>query len=139
MPKQARVNKIRALRCYKVHEAAEVSGVSPRTIRNWVNAGLRIMQNEHPALVRGDDLIAFIKSQRTQRKHRLALDQFYCVRCRCPRMAAGNFAELQKVDDRLTLIAMCEDCETILRKPIARADLLKLRGLLELGIREGVP
>jgi len=96
------------------------------------------MQGERPALVRGDDLIGFIKSQRKQRKHRLALDHFYCLRCRVPRKAAGDLAECQESGERFTLIAMCETCETILRKPVARADLSKLRGMLDFDIAEGM-
>jgi hypothetical protein len=138
MPKQARINRIKGFRCYTIPEAAEVSGVSTRTIRNWVGSGLRIMQDKHPALVRGDDLISFIKGQRNQRKHRLALDRFYCVRCRVPRQAAGDLAECQETGSRLTLIAICCACETILRKPIARADLPKLRSLLDVDTGEGV-
>tara|TARA_R110002110_G_scaffold14957_1_gene68398 strand:- start:13 stop:432 length:420 start_codon:yes stop_codon:yes gene_type:complete len=139
MPKQARINRIKAFRCYTIHEAAEVSGVSPRTISNWVKSGLRIMHDKRPALLRGDDLIKFIKDQRKQRKHPLMLDRFYCVRCRAPRKAAGDLAECQDTGKRLTLIAMCEVCETILRKPLARADLPKLRELLDVGLDVGVP
>jgi len=132
MPKQPRLNRIKSLHSYTINEAAEVSGVSPRTIRNWATSGLRLMQDDRPALVRGDDLIAFIKGQRKQRKQRLALDQFYCLRCRAPRPAAGGFAECEVTGNRLVLIAMCAVCETILRKPVARADLSKLRGLLDI-------
>lgn len=138
MPKQARINRIKAFRCYTIDEAAEVSGVSPRTVSNWVASGLPIMRNERPALLRGDDLIKFIKGQRKERRHRLALDRLYCVRCRVPRKAAGDFVECQANGQRLTLIAMCDVCETILRKPISRTDLPKLRELLEVDYGEGV-
>ena len=138
MPKQARINRIKALRCYTIEEAAEVSDVSPRTISNWVTSGLPIMRNERPALLRGDDLIKFIKNQRKQRKHHLALDRFYCVRCRVPRKAAGDVFECQASGQHLTLIAMCNACETIPRKPISHTNLSKLRDLLEVDCGEGV-
>lgn len=132
MPKQPRLNRIKSLHSYTINEAAEVSGVSPRTIRNWAANGLRLMQDDRPALVRGDDLIAFIKGQRKQRKQSLPLDRFYCLGCRAPRTGAGGFAECVEHGSRFTLIAICETCETIMRKPVARADLSKLRGMLDI-------
>ena len=39
MPKKARLNRIKSLQPYTIDEAAEVSGVSPRTIPNWVANG----------------------------------------------------------------------------------------------------
>lgn len=135
MPKQPRLNRIKSLHPYTINEAAEVSGVSPRTIRNWAANGLRLMQDDRPALVRGDDLIAYIKGQRKQRKQSLPLDRFYCLRCRAPRATAGGLAECVQHGGRFTLFAICEVCETILRKPVSRTDLPKLRR--ELDIVEG--
>lgn len=134
MPKQARINRIKAFRSYTIPEAAEVSGVSARTIRNWSANGLRIMQDERPALIRGDDLTDFIKAQRKGRRQSLSLDQFYCLRCRKPRKPVENLVECQDVGGRLTLIAICETCETLLRKPVARSDLPKLSGLFDLDL-----
>lgn len=132
MPKQPRMNRIKSLHLYTIFEASEVTGVSPRTIRNWATKGLRLMQDDGPALVRGDDLIVFIKGQRNQRRQSLSLDRFFCLRCRAPRAPAGGLAECVEHNSRVTLIAICEACETILRKPLARADLSKLRGLLDI-------
>jgi len=90
-------------------------------------------------MLTGDDLIKCIKDQRKHRKHPSKIDRLYCVRCRVPRKAAGDLAECQETRKRLTLIAMSEVCETILRKPLARADLPKLRELLGVGLDERVP
>lgn len=139
MPKQARINKIKAFRSYTIPEAAEVSGVSTRTIRSWSAKGLRVMRDEHPALIRGDELIGFIKAQRKRRKKSLSLDRFYCLRCRVPRKPAEDLVECQDSGGRLTLIAICESCETIMRKPIARSDFPKLGGLFDLSSEDGAP
>lgn len=132
MPKQARLNRIKTLRCYTFPEAAEVCGVSERTVRNWAAAGLQVFDDERPAFLRGDDLLTFLKSQKKARKKRLALDRFYCLRCRHPRPAAGGMAECQSTDGRLTLIALCGECETVLHKPVALAALPELRRLFDL-------
>ena len=93
MPKNARLTGIKALRCYRVEEAAEVSGVSPRTIRNWITDGLPVLDGERPLLIRGDDLQDYIKGTRASRKVRTALDEFYCLACRKARKPAGGFAD----------------------------------------------
>ncbi len=80
MPKQACLNRIKSLRCYTIEEAAEVTGVSTRTIRSWTKNGLQPMDEGRPVLVRGDDLRAYIKMQRDGRKHPTGLDEFFCVR-----------------------------------------------------------
>ena len=61
MPKQARLNRIKVYCCYTIEEAAEICGVTQRTIRNWMSLGLRAMADGRPALIRGDDLSDFIK------------------------------------------------------------------------------
>ncbi|WP_319825811.1 helix-turn-helix domain-containing protein [Thalassovita sp.] len=132
MPKQARLNRIKAFRCYTFAEAAQACGVSERTVRNWASDGLPVLNEDRPALVRGDALLIFLKGQRKARRNRLSLDRFYCLRCRQPRPAAGGLAECQSTDGRLSLIALCDECETILHKPVAMADLPELRRLFDL-------
>ncbi len=135
MPKQARLNRIKALRTYTIEEAAEVSSVSPRTIRNWIAKGLRVMGREHPALIRGDDLRNFIKRQREGRKIKIALDRFFCVRCRKGQKAAGGFADCNITGKHVTLTALCEVCESVVSKPIAEARVPEIARTLDLTIK----
>lgn len=132
MPKRARLSGIKALRCYTVDEAAEVVGVSARTLRSWVVDGLPAMNDDRPMLIRGDALRAFIMGQRRARKTNLAHDQFYCLSCRAARRPAGGFAECHRNGPRLMLMAICEVCETVMHKPVGQAQLTALRPHLEI-------
>ena len=134
MPKQARLSGVKAFRCYTIDEAAEVTGVSPRTIRNWTKDGLRLMDRARPVLIRGDDLRAYILAQRQSRKVTVALDAFYCFRCRAARKAAGGFADCTITGNRATLTALCETCETVMSKPVSEARLPEIRRTLDLTI-----
>lgn len=134
MPKQARLNRIKSLRCYTIEEAAEVTGVSTRTIRSWTKNGLQPMDEGRPALVRGDDLRAYIKSQRDGRKHPTGLDEFFCVRCRAVRKAADGDGYCVISGHRAKVSAFCERCETVMHKPVAEARIPELSGLLDLKI-----
>jgi len=136
MPKQARLNRIKSLHPYTVDEAAEVSGVSPRTIRNWAANGLHVMDAEHPALIRGDDLKAYILSQRKSRKSKTAPNTIYCVRCRQPRKPAGDMADCIIKRNRATLTALCSVCETVISKPVAKALVPEIALILDLTITQ---
>ncbi|WP_146348530.1 helix-turn-helix domain-containing protein [Falsiphaeobacter marinintestinus] len=134
MPKQARLSGIKAFRCYTIEEAAEVSGVSPRTIRNWAAGGLRVMDGTRPSLIRGDDLRDFIKSARDSRKVKTRIDTFYCFRCRKERRAAEGLADCEVKANRATLTALCEVCETVVSKPVAVARIPEIARTLDVKI-----
>lgn len=136
MPKQARLNRIKSLYPYTIDEAAEVAGVSPRTIRNWVVNGLYVMDDAHPALIRGDDLRAYIRNQRKSRKSKTAPNTIYCVCCRRSREPAGGMADCTIMGNRATLTALCEVCETVISKPVAKAIIPEIARMLELTITE---
>lgn len=135
MPKQARLRGIKGARCYTIEEAADVSGVSPRTIRNWGKEGLPVMDSARPILIRGDDLRAHIEGKRKANKVRTALDTFYCMACRKARPAAGGFADCTLTGDRATLTALCDHCGTLLTKPVAQAQIPKIARLIDLTIK----
>ena len=134
MPKQARLSGIKRFRCYTIEEAAEISGVSPRTIRNWASDGLRVMDGTRPALIRGDDLSDHIKSQRAKRAVKTRIDTFYCVCCHRERRAAEDMADCDVIGGRAKLTALCEACGTVLSKPVAEARIPEIARTLDLKI-----
>lgn len=134
MPKQARLRGIKSFRCYTIAEAAEVTGVSTRTIRNWSKDGLRLMDSDGPALIRGDDLRGYIKAQRESRKVATAIDEFLCFRCRAARKPAAGYAECAINGNRAKLSAFCERCDTIMHKPFPKARIAELSQHLDLTI-----
>ncbi|MDF1856500.1 helix-turn-helix domain-containing protein [Pseudooceanicola sp.] len=134
MPKQARLNGIKGFRCYTIDEAAEVSGVSPRTIRNWAADGLHVMDATRPSLIRGDDLRKHIKSKRDSRSVKTRIDTFYCVRCRDERQAAERLADCDIKSGRAKLTALCEVCGTVVSKPVAVARIPEIVRTLDLKI-----
>lgn len=134
MPKQARLTGIKSLYCYTIEEASEVSGVSPRTIRNWASGGLRVMDDTRPALIRGDDLRDYIKSKRNSRSVKTRINTFYCVKCRKERHAAEGFADCEVNEGRAKLTAFCETCETVVSKPVAESRIPEIARTLDLKI-----
>ncbi len=134
MPKQARLSRIKSLQCYTIDEAAEITGVSPRTVRNWAKNGLQLMDHARPVLIRGDDLRTYLKAQRETRKVKTGLDQFYCCRCGQARKAAADYVECVIIGKRATLSGFCATCETVVSKPIAEARISEFARILDLTI-----
>lgn len=134
MPKQARLSGIKSARCYTIEEAAEVSGVSPRTIRNWATDGLRVMDGARPALIRGDDLRDHIKTKRNKRSVKTRIDTFYCLPCRKERRAAEGMADCEIKEGRAKLTALCEACGRVVSKPVAEARIPEIARTLDLKI-----
>ena len=134
MPKQARLSGIKSFRCYTIEEAAEVSGVSARTIRNWAREGLRVMNGTRPALIRGDDLRDHIKSSRESRSVKTQIDTFYCLPCRKERRAAEGLADCDIKAGRAKLTALCETCATVVSKPVREGLIPEIALTLDLKI-----
>ena len=134
MPKQARINGIKSYRCYTPSEAAELVGVSDRTIRSWTKDGLQVFDDAHPVLIRGDDLRGYILDQRESRKVKTRLGEFYCLRCRASCAAAGAMADCEITGKRAMLTAICDTCETVVCKPVALIKLPELGRALDVTI-----
>ena len=134
MPKQARLSGIKSFRCYTIEEAAEVSGVTPRTIRNWASDGLRVMDGARPALSRGDYLRDHIKSKRESRSVKTRIETFFCLPCRKERRAAEGLADCVIKDGRAKLIGLCEVCQTVVSKPVPMAKVPEIARELDLKI-----
>lgn len=139
MPRQARLTGIKGFHCYRVDEAAAVSGVSTRTIRNWIKDGLPVLNRERPTLIRGDDLKTYIRATRSRGKVNLSPDQFYCLACRAARPAAGGLADCTVKEGRAMLTALCAACETVMHKPVPVARIPDLAGALDLTITPHLP
>ena len=136
MPKSATLTGIKTLRCYTIPEVAEVTGVSERTVRAWIKRGLAAMAGERPTLVRGDELISFIKRERAARKFSLAEDQLYCLRCRAPSKAAGGIADCEINGQRAKLTAICVVCEAMMHRPIPLAAVPAQSEVFDLTLHE---
>jgi len=135
MPKQAKLNRIKAFQSYTIQEAADIAGVSDHSIHNWGKNGLRMMDAARPTLIRGDDLRDYIKAQRSKRKSPTEPDTFFCVVCKRPRHAAANMADCTIIGNRATLTALCATCETIVSKPVAKSSVTALARILDLTIK----
>ncbi len=135
MARHGKLNGIKRLSCYTYEEAADVTGVSERTVRSWPKQGLHVLDVGRPVYIRGDDLLHFLKSRRQKQKTSLEPDEFYCVSCRAARQAAGGLIDYREIEGRVTLTALCEACETLLSKPFAKSQFPTLQANSDLTLQ----
>lgn len=116
---------------YRVDDVSRVLGCSKATVRNWIKSGkLEAITDRKPYLLRGVDLIAFLKARKSSRK-KCALNECYCVKCRDPRrLVSGEGHITLSRGARPQLRGPCEVCGTNLLKPIKRTDTAALAAVL---------
>jgi len=119
--------KVKRHRSYTVDEAARCLGSSPVTIRRWIKTGLPSMAERKPALILGDDLIAFLKARRPARQKCLPA-QCYCLKCHAPRDPAFDEVEIVPISTTSgNMRALCSICATVMHKRVALAGIPALR------------
>lgn len=111
------VRLIRRDLSYTVEELTACLGVHENTVRKWIKSGLPVVDEKRPFLVHGAALIAFLNGRQASRKVRLKPDEFYCVKCRCPRTAFdGKVNILPRNRLMINLKSTCTVCRTALCK-----------------------
>jgi excisionase family DNA binding protein len=80
-------------RSYTVDELARLLATHKNTIRNWIKGGLPVIDDKRPALIRGSELIGFLKARRTSAKRPCGPGFLFCLKCRSPREPGARMAD----------------------------------------------
>jgi hypothetical protein len=116
-PRRARVGQ-----SYTVQDIAELYGIHKNAILRWVKDGLPIIDKQKPYLIHGGDLREYLQKKRAARKQKCRPDEFYCCKCRVPRRAWENVADIHiRNASKLSLSSLCAVCST----PVFRAGAVK--------------
>src|SRR3954466_4602648 len=81
------VRRIRATWPYSVQEIAALLGIHKNAVLRWLGSGLSADRSHKPFLVRGDELIRFLKQRQQANRRKCGSEEFFCFRCRVPREA----------------------------------------------------
>ena len=121
-------------RPYRVDEVARLFGVHQNTVRQWVKAGLRIIDGGRPVLIHGTDLRAFLQDRRKRRTRPCQPGEIFCVRCRAARRPAGDLVDYLTESDRVgSLVGICPHCGTLMYRKVSVHRLTESLGPLRLG------
>ena len=124
-------------RSYTVEEVAKLFGSHKNTVRNWTKNGLAIIDDNRPMLIFGQDLVEFLQKRRARNKQTCKPGELYCVRCRVPKLAAGNTAEYTTVTSKIgNLIAICPDCDSIMNRRVSLVKIWEVCGNIDITFPE---
>lgn len=102
---------------YELAEIAELFDLHISSIRNWIKAGLPLIDNGRPQLVHGSDLIAFLNVRQKKRKRPCKPFEGYCLKCRAPRAFWKSAVDvIIKTPARLQITGLCAECNTAIFK-----------------------
>ena len=125
--------RVKTHRSYTVEEIAAVFGIHKNTVRAWVKGGLPTCDGKRPIVILGIDLIAFLQARRAKNKQTCQPGEIYCVRCRAPKLPAGDMAEYLPFTDKLgNLRGICPDCYSIINRSVSMAKLGQVRGKMDI-------
>jgi hypothetical protein len=120
-------------RNYTVGEVATLFGIHKNTVREWVKRGLPTNDGKRPMLILGRELVAFLTARRVKNKRTCQPGEMYCLRCRAPRVPAGEMVDYVPITATLgNLAAICETCETMMYRRVSLARLEQVRGHLDI-------
>jgi len=120
-------------RSYSVEEVAIRYDVFKGTVRAWIKAGLPVLNDKRPMLILGSDLAAFHQARRTKNKQTCKPGEIYCVRCRTPKVPAGDMADYTIITEKIgNLEAICPDCDKIMNRRVSLAKLEQVRGKMDI-------
>ena len=120
-------------RNYTVEDIASLFGAHKNTVRAWVKAGLPTCHEKRPILILGPDLFAFLQARRAKNKRTCRPGDIYGVRCRAPKVPAGDMAECLPLTEKLgNLRAICPDCYSWMYRRVSMAKLEQVRGKIEI-------
>ncbi len=97
MARRYKIQSIWIHQSYDVSEVADLLGVTHRTVRVWINAGLPILATQRPVLILGCELWKYLKDRDAKAKCPAALGEFYCMRCRKPQKPFVIWATLRAI------------------------------------------
>ena len=139
--RQPNYRLVKIHRTYSVDDAAKALEVHRNTIRDWINnRGLATLDDRRPTLIRGAELAAFLHRPRATNKRRSRPGQFYCLRCRATRDAAGSMAEYRPRTATLgNLVAICPTCERFMYRGVNPSKLEQIRGDLDVSFPVAMP
>jgi hypothetical protein len=114
-------------RSYTTFELADLLGVHRNTVRHWKNVGLPMVDGARPALILGCDFQEWWSKRRSGAKRPCSAGQFYCFKCRAPRMPTLGTITYNPRNARMGfLIATCGSCECRMHRTASYSSLATL-------------
>jgi hypothetical protein len=125
-------NRVKIHRSYTVIEVSEALGYHPKTVRNWIRAGLPVVNEKRPLLICGVDLKIYLKQKRKTYMHQCEVHEMYCFKCKHPKNPSIESLQfIAKPAGMAQMTGRCEECGCKTNKYVSWRDVNQI--WLELG------
>jgi hypothetical protein len=122
---------------YSVEEIARLFRVHKNTVRNWFKQGLAAIDDQRPAVARGEEIRRFLGERRVRAKRPSGPGRIYCLPCRAPKVPALKMAECVKTGDTTgTLQGICPDCGRMIYRRVNPQKIDAVRGDLDVTVTQ---
>ncbi|GIU13543.1 MULTISPECIES: helix-turn-helix domain-containing protein [unclassified Shewanella] len=117
-------NRIKIHRSYTVMDVSATLGVHPKTVRNWIRAGLSVIDETRPLLIQGTDLKLYLKQKRKTYQHRCELGEMYCFKCNQPKVPSIKSVKfIAKPAGMAQMTGRCGECGKWANKYVSWRDV----------------
>jgi hypothetical protein len=139
MYKYPSAKKMKAARSYTIPEVAEVLGCTTRTVRSWAGMGLRVLTENRPYLIVGDDLKKFLADQSANKKVKLAQNELFCLSCKAPRRPLGMMVdEIPQTTTTSRLVGLCQVCGGTCNRMISAPALSEFAHIFDIARKQAL-
>jgi hypothetical protein len=88
-------------------------------------------------LILGRVLAEFLQARRKKNKQPCKPWELYCVRCRAPKLPAGNMADYTPVTEKFgNLVAICPDGDCLINRRVSLARIAEIQGKVDIRFPE---
>ena len=123
---------------YTVQEIALLFHVHKNAVLRWIKEGLHADKIRNEYLIRGDGLLRFLSDRQQKKKHKCATNEFFCFKCRGPRRAYLDIADVVIISpNRFRLKGLCAECGTPVNKAQGIRNLQKIQNRFHIQKMEG--
>jgi len=117
--------KVKRYRSYTVKDLAELYGVGPNTVRQWIKKhSLPVLEGSYPVLIYWTDIREWLTARQAARKWTCGADEMSCFKCQGPRrVKAGTFRVVNSNSVTPTLKGDCDTCGSAMNRATSQAKL----------------
>ncbi|MDO6534075.1 helix-turn-helix domain-containing protein [Alteromonas stellipolaris] len=124
MTRRFTANRIKSNRNYTVLDISETLGVHYKTVRNWIRAGLPVIDSKRPLLINGADLKIHLKQKRRATIFDCENHEMCCFRCKQPmKPLLESVLFIAKPAGMAHMTGVCEECGTRMNKYVSWRDV----------------
>lgn len=121
------IHRIRHRHVYSIADITALLDVHKNTVRQWIRDGLCPIDSNRPILVHGSVLKRFLQDRRSSTKSPCQMNEFYCLKCRAPRMPWAGVIDVTIRTPRLFNVhAICAVCDKPIHKAAGQDKLIKM-------------